>query len=198
MQKPKGYDKTPIYTDSKTLPGGGYVCKVLKAEEVTVGNGKPQLKAAVDICEGEYTEFFQEKFDRRKQYDLTGHDVKWPFDGTARIWVEDYRHPEKTSIDFKAFVEACRASGKEIIWDDRFASRLKGAEVGIIFRREERKLSDGSGTYWATLPFRYTTAQTIRDGNFKVPEDKPLKKAATVESFTPPEGFAEVDDDIPF
>ena len=62
------------------------------------------------------------------------------------------------------------------------------------------KVVYNGNTGWATECCAVTTAQDVRDGNFKMPKDKPLKKANTTSAY-PAATFTTVDDDdsdLPF
>ena len=53
-RKPSDYDSVRV-GDYKVLPAGGYICRILKAEETTSSTGKPMLKIAFDIADGDFT-----------------------------------------------------------------------------------------------------------------------------------------------
>ena len=77
-------------------------------------------------------------------------------------------------------------------WDE---STLKGKTVGVLFRNREWEYNGKTG--WSTECCALACVGDIRDGNFKMPKDKPLKEKAVSS-----DGFAEVssgsDDDLPF
>lgn len=196
-RKPSDYDDVKVGGDYKVLPAGGYICRILKAEECTSKNGnKPMLKVAFDICSGEYTGYFMEQFQNHKATAEDPTTVKWPFSGTK--WVMFLDSEGKTNKDFKAFCTALEESGTEVWRNDVIdASSLKDAEIGILFRREEQEYMNQVS--WRTVPFRFRSVRAIEDGDFRTPEDKPLPAPAYAGT-----GFAEVDsfsaaaDDIPF
>ncbi len=75
MKKPQGYDAAPAYTgESQALPAGGYICKILKAEETNSQSNRPMLVILFDIAEGEHNDYYRQQFDRIKQ---TSPDAKW-------------------------------------------------------------------------------------------------------------------------
>ena len=56
MQKPKGYDDVKPYVQQERLPAGGYVLKIMKAEEVKYDWGSVLL-ISFDVAEGECKDF---------------------------------------------------------------------------------------------------------------------------------------------
>ena len=195
FKKPNDYDSVTV-GDYKILPAGGYICRILKAEECTSRTGKDMLKIAFDICDGEYNGYFMDSFQNRKAAAEKPSEVKWSFNGTKWIMLLD--NEGRTNKDFKAFCTSLEESGTEV-WKNGVldTANLKNADIGIIFRREEHEY-EGKAS-WRTVPFRFRSVKSIEDGDFTVPEDKPLPAPAYAGT-----GFAEVDsfiaaeDDIPF
>ena len=74
------------------------------------------------------------------------------------------------------------------------------AIVGMVFGNKEWEMDGKSG--WFTNPDHMLTIEEIREGKFKVPADKPLKKDdtnTTTASSSVPEGFDELDSaPVPF
>lgn len=197
-RKPKDYDDVQV-GDYRILPAGGYICRILKAEETTSRNGnKPMLKVAFDICDGDFTGYFMDSFQNRKAAAEDPSEVKWPFSGTK--WIMFLDNEGRTNKDFKAFCTALEESGTEVWKDDMIdAANLKNAEIGVIFRREEHKYMNQ--TSWRTVPFRFRSVKSIESGDFSIPEDKPLKNDYKETGFMPADGidsFSAAEDDIPF
>lgn len=192
FKKPNDYDSVRV-GDYRILPAGGYVCRIMKAEETKSGTGKEMLKVAFDICDGEYTGYFMDQFNGRKAAAENPKEVKWPFSGTK--WILIYNNEGKTNRDFKSFCTALEDSGTEVWKGDTFdAKGLKDAQVGIIFRREEHEYQNV--TSWRTVPFGFRSVKTIESGAFNVPEDKPIVKAADFAAAL--DTFSAAEDDIPF
>lgn len=188
-KKPKDYDDVRI-GESRILPAGGYICKILKAEETESKAGRPMIKVAFDITEGEYAGYFRERFDAWKAAADDPSEVKWPFAGTK--WILLFDNEGGTNRDFKSFCTALEDSGTEVWKNDMIdAARLKDAKVGVIFRREEHEYI---GRTWRTVPFGFRSVKAIQEGNFNVPEDKPLPPKAS----EPADSFSALEDDIPF
>lgn len=193
FRKPSDYDSVRT-GDFKILPAGGYICRIMKAEETTSKKGQPMLKVAFDICDGEYTGYFMDQFRDRKAAAELPNEVKWPFSGTK--WIMFYDTEGKTNRDFKAFCTALEESGTKVWKDDVLeAAWLKDAQVGIIFRREEHEYMNQ--TSWRTVPFRFTAVKNIESGTFKVPDDKPLPEL-NYSGFDQVDSFSAAEDDIPF
>lgn len=191
FKKPSDYDSVKV-GDYKVLPAGGYVCRIIKAEETKSGTGKDMLKVAFDICEGEYAGYFMDQFNARKAAAENPKEVKWAFSGTK--WILLYNNEGKTNRDFKSFCTALEDSGTDVWKGDVLDTKnLKDATVGIIFRREEHEYQNV--TNWRTVPFGFRSVKTIEDGTFNVPEDKPIVKASDLASL---DNFSAAEDDIPF
>lgn len=192
FKKPKDYDDVRV-GDYRILPAGGYICRILKAEETKSSSGKDMIKVAFDICDGEYTGYFMEQFQGRKAAAENPQEVKWPFSGTK--WILLTNNEGKTNRDFKSFCTALEDSGVSVWKGEVFDTKsIKDSMVGIIFRREEHEYL--SQTSWRTVPFGFRSVKTIEEGTFNVPEDKPLNKP--VLDLTGIDSFQAAEDDIPF
>lgn len=190
FKKPKDYDSVKV-GEARILPAGGYVCKILKAEETESKTGKPMLKVFFDITDGEFRGYFKEMFQNWKESSDDPQSVKWPFTGTK--WILFYNNEGKTNRDFKAFCTALEDSGISVWKNDTFdVGALKDANVGIIFRREESEYHNERK--WRTVPFGFRSVKTIEDGSFKVPEDKPLPEPILTET----DSFQALEEDLPF
>lgn len=194
FRKPKDYDDVRVggYT---VLPADGYVCEILKAEECVSKTGKDMIKVAFDIADGDYAGYFKKLFDERKAAAESPNEVKWPFSGTK--WILLLNNDGETNRDFKSFCTALEDSGTEVWKNDTFdAAKLKGAKLGIIFRREEHEYQ--GATSWRTIPWGFRSVETIEKGAFNVPEDKALPGSISGTGFTEVDSFSAAEDDIPF
>lgn len=190
FKKPKDYDSVRI-GEARILPAGGYICRILKAEETESRAGKPMIKVAFDIIEGEFSGYFRDRFDTWKAAAEDPTDVKWPFNGTK--WILLYNNEGETNRDFKSFCTALEESGTEVWKKDMLdAAGLKDAKIGIIFRREESEYMNERR--WRTMPFGFRSVKTIQEGTFNVPDDKPLP----VQNNEIEDSFSAMEDDIPF
>ena len=189
FRKPKDYDDVKV-GERKILPAGGYVCKILKAEETESKTGKPMLKIAIDITDGEYAGYFKDMFQNWKASSDDPKSVKWPFTGTK--WILFYDNEGKTNRDFKSFCTALEDSGISVWRGDMFdVGALKDANVGIIFRREEHEYNNARS--WRTVPYRFRSVRAIEEGAYNVPEDKPLPPRMELD-----DSFEVLEEDLPF
>lgn len=190
FKKPKDYDSVKV-GEPRILPAGGYICKILNAEETESRNGKPMLKVSFDIDDGEFKGYFRDLFKGWKENSDDPATVKWPFSGTK--WVMFYNNEGKTNRDFKSFCTALEDSGTKVWINDTFdVNGLRGATLGLIFRREEHEYNNARS--WRTVPVGFRSVKTIEDGNYNVPEDKPLPEPVLTET----DSFTALDEDLPF
>lgn len=192
FKKPKDYEEVRL-SEYRILPAGGYVCKILRAEETTSSTNKAMLKVAFDISEGDFAGYFKEMFDGWKASSDEPKSVKWPFTGTK--WILFLDNEGKTNRDFKSFCTSLEDSGTEVWVNDIFnLNALKNAEIGIIFRREEQEYHNERK--WRTVPCWFRSADSIRGGDYTIPDDKPL--APKVSTYELTDNFSAAEDDIPF
>ena len=190
FKKPKDYDSVKV-GEPRILPAGGYICKILNAEETESKNRKPMLKVSFDIDEGEYKGYFRDLFKGWKENSDDPATVKWPFTGTK--WVMFYNSEGGTNRDFKSFCTALEDSGTKVWINDTFdVNGLRGATLGLIFRREEHEYNNARS--WRTVPVGFRSVKTIEDGSFNIPEDKPLPEKVLTET----DSFTALDEDLPF
>ena len=192
FKKPKDYDNVKV-GERKILPAGGYICKILKAEETESKAGKPMIKVAFDITEGDFKGYFREMFDSWKAGSDDPQSVKWPFTGTK--WILLYNDKGETNRDFKSFCTALEDSGTDVWKKDAFdAQGLKDAQLGIIFRREEHEYMNTRS--WRTVPVWFRSVDSVRAGDYTIPDDKPLPQITGTLDI--PDSFSAAEDDIPF
>ena len=199
MKPIANWDKVKPAAERIQLPKGGYVVKILNSKLVEFPDKNDpsvvafsKLELSIDIIEGEYKGYYET--DYRAQ---TMEDKRWK--GVVRQYVPKDDGSEKdewTKSSFRAMTDAIEESNPEYHWDWNEAG-LKGKIVGCLFRSEEWDYNGSQG--WATRPFKLIPANLIRDGKYKMPKDKPLKRTEpsfnTFDSFT---GIDSNDDDLPF
>lgn len=188
MIKPQGYDQAAAITgDFQALPAGGYICKILKAEEVTSQTGRPMLVLLFDIAEGEYKDFFRAQYDRIKD---SNPDAKWG--GVYRQLTDG-----KSIGFFKGMVTSIEVSntGYKWNWDEK---TLTGKLFGGVFGREQYESYNGD-LKWSTKCQNIRSVEAIKKG-VEIPEDKLLRGAGNQYYATPTATFEEVEDngDLPF
>ena len=177
------YDEVKTYSESgEMLPRGGYVCKILDAKVVENSYGS-SIKVAFDICEGEHKDYYLARYTAS-----TREDKKWP--GTFLINLPRDDGSEKdgwAKRRFKTFIECLEESndGYHFDWDEKkFANKI----VGMVFNY--RQWEYGGNVGMTPNPARPATVAAIREGKFKIPEDK-LLKAQPAPSI--PAGFTQID-----
>lgn len=196
MKAFNGYEEVKAATERVILPKGGYIVKI-KAAQVKTYQGQngefEKLEIAFDIAEGEYKDYFQNDFDNQNT-----EDKRWK--GVLRQYIPTDDGSEKdarTKSYFKAMIEAIEDSnnGYHWDWDEK---KLKGKTVGCLFRLEEWEWDGKSG--WRTAALKFIEAQKIRDGKFKVPNDKPLNtnNQPAFTNFSPLDVNMDDDEDLPF
>lgn len=190
MNKIEGLEIKRIEPASDPLPAGGYVAKILDAEEKEYSCGSV-LVISFDILEGEFKDFFKQNYKAN-----TREDKKWK--GVYRLTVPQesnqwYDSQKRTFGNAIACIEESN-NGYHWNWDEK---TLKGKTVGVLFRNFEYDVEGNTG--WSTECCSLASVEDIREGNFKMPKDKPLKKKAVAMPVTPVQTFEEIqDEDLPF
>ena len=170
IEKPYDWETADAYTgDFRTLPAGGYVCRVVSAKQVETKSGALQLAVAFDIAEGEYAGFFRDKYESRKK---TNPDAEWPNDGVYRQSI--YNSEGGTNGFFKGMITNMQEDNDGFLWDWNENS-LKGLMFGGLFQREEY-LSTAGKSRWSTKGLRVVPVKGVTE--LPAPEDKPLKSGA--------------------
>lgn len=175
----------------ETLPAGGYVAKIMDATVISYDWGDV-LKVDFDIAEGEYKGFFANDYRNN-----TNDDKKWR--GTYRINIpnESNQYFDSQRKSFNNLIACLEETnnGFHWVWDE---TALKGKGIGVLFRNKEWEYNGSTG--WTTECCAVTTAKDIREGNFKLPKDKPLKAKETASATSFSNAFTAVDDDadLPF
>ncbi len=175
----KRYDEAKIV--SNDLPAGGYVLKIMHADNVP---NKNYLRLELDIATGDHRGYYTQLFDR------------------ARFWgLTSYRsYTEKNMGWFKSFMELLESENEGFKWEwDE--TKLIGLEFGGVLGLEEYLANDGTVKASLKLKKTYTKAE-IESGNFVVPPIKKLKQSApvtgVVDNSAKPDDFKAIDEDVPF
>lgn len=171
IKKPNNWESVQTFSERPKLPVGAYVCKIKNAVVKNDGYGD-QLCILFDIVDGEYAGFYAADFKANQR-----EDKKWK--GVLRYWLAKDDGSEKdewTKSSFKGLITSIENSNRGYIWNwDE--STLAGKEIGIVFRNEEWEYSGKTG--WTARPYRATSVDSVADGSFTIPKDKPLKNKAT-------------------
>lgn len=187
MKAYTGFKAQKAQSGFPQLPAGGYVCKIVSAREDS-GKFGNQLVIAYDVVEGEHKDFWKSAFDAD-----TRSDRKWS--GVYYISVPEDGGEEWQRRPFENFIYSVEASNSGYHWDWNEAG-LKGKAVGIIIGEKEKLSADGTQVFVNTIARGSASVEDIRNGDFKIPKLKKLKKQEN----SIPAGFTEVTDenDLPF
>lgn len=178
-------------TAREPIPAGGYVAKILNAEVQNYSCGD-MLVLSFDVCEGPMAGFF-----RRDYAANTNEDKKWR--GTYRVSIpkdDSSKKDEWSKQTMNEMIWAFEDSNPGFSWDwDETA--LKGKLVGVLFRDKQWEFKGREG--WTTECSALEGVNNIRQGNFKTPKAKPLKKKEP--EFSADSAFTDLgadDGDLPF
>ena len=170
MKKINDFDKVEASTGefkSNRIPAGGYIVAVTNVVDVPE---KEYLRVEFDVCEGEHKLFFTNVYkndNREKKY--------WPNGGTM---IRSYKSAALPM--FKGFTTAVENSNNGFHWDFDEA-KLKNKKFGVIIGDEEYEYTNSKGEHKVGTR-NYVQAvrsvDTIKKGDFKVPELKKLKQTA--------------------
>ncbi len=171
ISRPNNWDNVQAFSDRQKLPVGAYVCYIKQAvvKENSSGN---QLCVLFDISAGEYAGYYDDDFKRNQR-----ENKKWK--GVLRLWLpkEDGSDKDEWAKSIlKGFIAAVEESNRGYKWDWNEKSLAK-KEIGILFRNEEWEYEGKTG--WATRPFRAISVDSVEDGSYAIPKDKPLKNEPT-------------------
>lgn len=182
MKQFSGFEAKKAAGAREIIPAGGYVAKVLDAQEVTYDWGSILL-ISFDIADGQYKDFFAKDYKEQDR-----EDKKWR--GTYRLRIPKDDGSEQDGWSKRAFNNAifCFEDGNPGYhwnWDE---GTLKGKTVGVLFRNREWEMNGNTG--WTTECCALACVGDIRGGNFKMPKDKPLKDKPAVQ-----QGFSDLSSD---
>lgn len=172
--------------DNEQLPPDGYVCKILNAK-VEMVQGRDQLQVAVDIAEGDYKDFYKEKFERAKKSDS---NAKWDFNAVYKRYI---LVDGSVSRGVKSLIEAVRESNPGYYFDpNNFEPKeLREQLVGFTFGSTEYEGKDGKGGHFSTRVKFPCSVERIRTKKFRVPEVENLSRPSVID--LPGESVEDVD-----
>jgi hypothetical protein len=175
IQKFKDYEDTKAYGEIQQLPKGGYELLVMGVQVENNSKGS-YMKIACDISYGEYLGFFKTDYDNQQT-----EDKKWHCNYLLSIPNDDGSEQDGwTKRRFKTVMEAFEDSNKGYHWnwDEQ---TLKGKKIGGLFNIREYE-KDGK-VRSATNLAQLVSVKTIKDGTFKLPEDKLINKRPSADGF---------------
>lgn len=184
MKKIENFEEIKASGEFDPLKPGGYVCTLMEAKDES---DKEYLKVSFDVAEGEFADYYRNLY---KAMDFWGG-----------VFIRSYK--EKALSMFKGFIKAVEESNVGYVWNwDE--STLKGKKVGLILQEEEYVPTGGAhaGELRTRLIVqKVVNVETIKSGNFKVPELKKLDKYTGPTVQTQPAAPQPVNisnDDLPF
>lgn len=194
IKKFSDYDSIQVFEGGAQLPVGGYELTIVGAKVEQFTNCEI-LKVAFDIVNNEkYANFYANKFKAAKAQNPS---AKWG--GVFDVFIPKDDGSELdgfTKTAFKRFITSVEKSNNGYIWDWNEGS-LKGKVFGGIFGREEFITKEGDRKFAVKCRFP-RSIDSIRSGNYKIPEDKLLKGLNTATATI--DDYEEIldPDDMPF
>ena len=162
--KKLGLDKVEEFKEFKSPSAGGYVCGIIKVEDVP---DKEYLKVYYDIIEGEFKGYFTKLVKEvEKIKDL-------PF------FFASYK--ESAIKFFKGTITAVEKSNAGFVWKDNEKDLVK-KKIGLVLFEEEYVKSDGS-TGKSLRVDKAHSIEAIKTGDFEVPEKKVLAQSNIPDPF---------------
>lgn len=204
IRQPSDWDNIVAGEQRQQIPLGAYVCKILQAiiEDTQYGQ---VLKVSFDVAEGDQRGYYAADYRAN-----TADDKKWA--GVRTVFLPSYDGSEKDERNKRSLKGFCTSVEKSNpgfhcfingVLDER---SLKDKLIGVLMRNEEWNFNGKHG--WKVRPFIFISADSVRSGNFRLPEDKPLRRdetssASVGSAYNEPtaqnNGFTPVEtDDLPF
>ena len=140
LKIPANWNEVSETSETKRMPAGGYVCRIVKAFAGVNKYDEPCLALYLDVDEGEFKNYFGEIYKRRLE---RGRD-RYPC-------VYSQRTDEFAARNFKRLIKllercnedfSCDVDGGDI-WDEREIENLK---LGVVFREKEFKRGESVRT----------------------------------------------------
>lgn len=170
IKKFSGYDEIQVFEGGATIEPGGYELRIIDAKVEKFTNCEI-LKIAFDIINNEkYAGFYSTRFKSAK---AQNPNAKWG--GVFDVFIPKDDGSEKddyTKQAFKRFITSVEHSNSGYVWNWDEHS-LKGKDFGGVFGREEFQTKEGELKFATKCRFP-RSIESIRSGNFTVPDDKLL------------------------
>ena len=194
ITKFKDYDEIQVFEGGAQLPVGGYELTIVGAKVEQFTNCEI-LKIAFDIVNHEqFSGFYANRFKSAK---AQNPDAKWG--GVFDVFIPKDDGSELdgyTKQAFKRFITSVEKSNEGYVWNWDEKS-LKGKAFGGVFGREEFITKEGDRKFAVKCRFP-RSIDSIRSGDYKIPEDKLLKGLNTATATL--DDYEEIldPDDMPF
>lgn len=197
MRGIKNYNDIQQYTESAKLPAGAYEVKIIRAEEQEGKNDSCALCILFDISDGDYKDFYMDKFKSDKK----AYPEKAKFKGVLRLWYANGgQYDETNERRMKTALERIKESNglKTDFSKDWDGAVLKNCKVGMIFREQEWSYNGSTGM--TAQPYQIITLEALKEGKFTVPKPKYLNDDdySQAGTDTGAEAPSDDDEDLPF
>jgi len=189
IKMPNNWNDVKEISERAKLPLGAYVCMTKQCRVMDNDYGS-QLAILFDIYEGEYKGFYAADFAANTQ-----QNKKWK--GVLRIWLPKDDGSEKDELTkriFKGVITAFENSNIGYTWNWN-EKTLENKLIGIVFRNEEWEYEGKTG--WAVRPFRALPVESVRSGNYTLPNDRPREKKEENNTFQPMNSFQQPMNTLP-
>lgn len=195
MRAFKNYNSVPEFTENLRLPAGAYEIKIKRAEEKQTSAGDV-LCILFDISDGEYKDFYMDKFKSDKKN--FPNDAKYK--GVYQLFYPNGGpYDENNEKRMKTALERIKTSNHLNIdftqeWD---GAALKDCKAGMIFQDREWRFNGKNGM--TAQPYAIITLDDLKNHKYTIPEPKFLSgntpKANTALAAS---GSDDEDEDLPF
>lgn len=198
IKKFNDYDEIQVFEGGAALEPGGYELKIMGAKVESFPRCEI-LKIAFDIVNHDkYAGFYSQRFSSAK---AQNPNAKWS--GVFDVFIPKDDGSENdgyTKQAFKRFITSVERSNDGYVWNWDENS-LKGKMFGGIFGREQFKTDKGELKFAVKCRFP-RSIESIKSGDYKIPDDKLLKEEKAELSGMPDGFLAEFQDigenDMPF
>lgn len=175
INKFNGYDEIQVTEGGAALEPGGYELRIIGAKVEKFTNCEI-LKVAFDIVNNEkYAGFYSTRFKAAK---AQNPNAKWG--GVFDVFIpkdDGTEYDGYTKQAFKRFITSVEKSNEGYIWNWDENS-LKDKMFGGLFGREQFKTNEGDLKFAVKCRFP-RSIESIKSGDFKIPEDKLYKEKAS-------------------
>ena len=178
INKFNGYDELQVTEGGAALEPGGYELRIIGAKVEQFTNCQI-LKVAFDIVNNDkYAGFYSTRFKAAKAQNA---NAKWG--GVFDVFIpkdDGTEYDGYTKQAFKRFITSVEKSNDGYIWNWDENS-LKDKMFGGLFGREQFKTNEGDLKFAVKCRFP-RSIESIKSGDFKIPEDKLYKEKASSSS----------------
>ena len=188
------YNKVSSYVEQVKLPAGAYPIRIIRAEDSADGKC---LCILFDISEGEYKDFYKEKFANEKK----AYPDEAKYKGVYKLWYPNGgQYDENAEKRLKTTLETIVKNNNLSVdftkeWDGNVFKNCKSA---MIFQDREWEMNGNTG--FTAQPYRIISVENYKNSKYSLPDPKYLNGSAPAQQSQASEGFASLadDEDLPF